>query len=102
MSSLALLATLTVVQGHALQLDQPHESDLVSVEASWNDRTIPYVRFDDGWLTVVGVDLDTTAGDYPIEISLHYEDGRIVTRTDHLLVEGKPWNAGSAHVTADR
>jgi murein DD-endopeptidase MepM/ murein hydrolase activator NlpD len=91
MSSLALLATLTVIQGHALQLDRPHETGLASVEASWGDRRIPYVRVDDRWLTVIGIDLDTAEGDYPLEVSLHYGDGRVVTNTDHLAVQGKQY-----------
>jgi murein DD-endopeptidase MepM/ murein hydrolase activator NlpD len=91
MSSLALLATLTVVQGHALQLDQPHEAGLISVEASWDDRTIPYVHVDDGWLTVIGVDLDTVAGGYPFDLLLRYEDGRVATRTDILFVQDKKY-----------
>ena len=91
MSSLALLATLTVIQGHALQLDQPHEAGLISVGVSWNERRIPYVHLDDRWLTVIGIDLDVAEGDYPVEISLHYEDGRIAIRTDHLHVQGKQY-----------
>ncbi|SVE12112.1 uncharacterized protein METZ01_LOCUS464966, partial [marine metagenome] len=87
MSSFALLVTLTVVQGHALQLDQLHEAGLISVEASWDERTIPYVHVDDGWSTVIGVDLDTAAGSYPFDILLRYEDGRVATRTDVLFVK---------------
>jgi len=91
MSSLTLLAALTVVQGIALRLVQPHEAGLISVEAFWNDRTIPYVHVDDVWLTVIGVDLDTVAGDYPLDIFLRYENGRVVTRTDVLHVQEKEY-----------
>lgn len=91
MSSLALLATLTVIQGHALQLDQPHEAGLASVDVSWDDRRVPYVRLDDRWLTVIGIDLDVIEGDYPVEISLRYEDGRVAIRTDYLHVQGKQY-----------
>ncbi|MFL2545796.1 MAG: M23 family metallopeptidase, partial [Candidatus Rariloculaceae bacterium] len=91
MSTLALLATLTVVQGHALQLHQPHEAGLVSVEVAWSDREIPYLRDADSWFTVIGVDLDTAAGDYPVEISLRYEDGSVLSHTDTLSVQDKQY-----------
>ena len=55
MNSIALLATLMAIQGQALQLDQPHEAGLTSIEASWNERRIPYVRVDDRWLSVTGI-----------------------------------------------
>ncbi len=89
MNSIALLATLMAIQGQALQLDQPHEAGLTSIEASWNDRHIPYVRVDDRWLSVIGIDLNAREGEYPVEVSLAYEDGRVVTRTDLIHVQSK-------------
>jgi len=89
MSSVALLATLMAIQGQALQLDQPHEAGLTSIEASWNERRVPYFRADDRWLTVIGIDLDAGEGTYPIEVSLQYEDGQVETRTDMVQVHAK-------------
>ncbi len=89
MSSIALLATLMAIQGQALQLDQPHEAGLTSIEASWSDRRIPYVRVDDRWLSVIGIDLNAGEGEYPLEVSLEYEDGRVATRTDLIHVQSK-------------
>ena len=89
MSSVVLLATLMVVQGQALQLGLPHEAGLTSIEASWGERRIPYVRVADRWLTVIGIDLQTGAGEYPIEVSLQYADGRVATRTDLVQVQSK-------------
>ncbi len=89
MSSITLLATLMAIQGQALQLGQPHEAGLTSIEASWNDRRIPYVRVEDRWLSVIGIDLTAREGEYPVEVLLEYEDGRVVTRTDLIHVQSK-------------
>ncbi len=91
MLSLAMLATLTVVQGHALQLSQAHEPGLMAVTASWDDREIPYVRVGERWATVIGVDLDTGAGEYPLEIVRRFENGREAAHTDTVAVQGKEY-----------
>jgi hypothetical protein len=71
MNVIALLAAnLVALQGQAVQLSQPHEPGLEAVEVRWNDHTIPYVRRESEWITVVGVDLDTNAGEYYAEIGL--------------------------------
>ena len=89
MISVALLATLIAVQGQALQLGRPHEAGLTSIEASWGERRIPYVRVADRWLTVIGVDLDAGEGEYPLEVSLQYADGRMESLTDLVQVRSK-------------
>ncbi|TDJ46545.1 MAG: M23 family metallopeptidase [Gammaproteobacteria bacterium] len=89
MNSVALLATLMAVQGQALQLGQPHEAGLTSIDVTWNERRIPYVRVADRWMTVIGIDLDTDEGNYPIEVSLRYADGRVATRTDLVRVQSQ-------------
>ena len=89
MNSLGLLAMLMAVQGQALQLGWPHEAGLTSIEVSWNERQIPYLRVGDEWLTVIGIDLDVTAGEYPLEATLRYEDGRVEIRSDVVQVSGK-------------
>lgn len=84
-----LLATLTAVQGQALQLSYPDEAGLQSIHVSWSDRRVPFVRTDEGWLTVIGIDLDTQAGSYPAEVTFTYTDGRERAVTDTIEVLGK-------------
>lgn len=91
MLSFAMLATLTVVQGHALQLSQSHEYGLAAVTAKWDDREIPYVRMGDRWTTVIGVDLDTDAGDYPLEITRRFDSGNEAAQVDTVSVQGKEY-----------
>jgi len=89
MISLGLLAALMAVQGQAVQLGQPHEAGLASIAVSWNERQIPYVLVGDRWLTVIGIDVDTEAGEYPLEVTLRYDDGRVEMRSDVAHVSGK-------------
>jgi murein DD-endopeptidase MepM/ murein hydrolase activator NlpD len=89
MNSLGLLAALMAVQGQALQLGRPHEAGLTSIEVSWNERQIPYLRVGDQWLSVIGIDLDVIVGEYPLEATLRYEDGRVEMRSDVVHVSGK-------------
>jgi murein DD-endopeptidase MepM/ murein hydrolase activator NlpD len=90
MDVIALLAAhLVALQGQAVQLTQGHEPGLEAVVVRWNDRGIPYVRRASQWMTVVGVDLDTEAGEYPAEIELTFGDGRTLMRTDTIEVRSK-------------
>ena len=85
----AFLATLTVLQGQALQLDYPHEAGLQGVEVTWADRRIPFVRADDNWFTLIGIDLDRDPGDYPARVSFSYADGRTRNQLETVEVLGK-------------
>jgi murein DD-endopeptidase MepM/ murein hydrolase activator NlpD len=89
MMSLPLLAVLTVFQGQALQLDYPDEPDLREVVVSWNDRNIPFVRDNDRWITVIGIDLDTEVGEYRAETTFHFAGGSRETRAETIDVKGK-------------
>ena len=84
-----LAANIVALQGQAVQLSLPDEPGLESVEVRWDDRTIPYVRRESGWVTVVGIDLDTRAGEYPAEIELTFADGTTAARSDTIEVRSK-------------
>lgn len=72
-----LIAALTVGQGQILRLDTPDEPDLRSVAIEWNDRSIPFVRRNDSWFTLVGIDLDASPGAHVAEMTWTYRDGRV-------------------------
>jgi len=74
---LVLITALTVGQGQILQLDTPDEPDLQSVTIEWNDRLIPFVRRNNGWFTLVGVDLDASPGVHAADMTWTYRDGRV-------------------------
>ena len=87
MNSVSLfLATLTVVQGQALQLEYPQEAGLQSVDVQWSERRIPFARNGEGWFTVIGIDLATDSGSYPAEVSFTYADGRVRQQTESIDV----------------
>ena len=90
MNFLAVIVTmLTAVQGEAIQIQVPSESNLVGVEAVWNDRNVPFAKNDAGWFTVVGVDLATAPGEHVVELTFSYADGRQRRQTETVSVESK-------------
>ncbi len=88
-TALLFITALTVFQGQALQLELPHQDGLESVQVNWSERSVPFVRSDDSWFTVIGVDLDTEAGAYPANVTLSYADGRVQTAIQAVEVLGK-------------
>jgi len=84
-----LLGSWIASQGQALELTYPNEPGLTAVEAAWGGFTVPFVRRGDTWLTLVGVDLDTQAGEHPVEITFHYGDGRSRMQQEPLTVKAQ-------------
>jgi len=70
----ALAGALVVGQGEAVQLTLPETADVEAAWASWDGREVPFVARDEGWLTVIGVDLDTPAQGYDIPVRLEFRD----------------------------
>src|SRR5678810_390440 len=65
---LLVASTVTAGQGNALRLTLPNETGISAVSILWQNKTIPYVRVDNEWVAVIGVDLDIKAGSYPSTI----------------------------------
>ena len=63
-----LLAPLLAQQGQAVRLALPDEPGIQSAEIHFQDKTVPYVRMGQQWVTVVGIDLDVKPGNHPGEI----------------------------------
>jgi murein DD-endopeptidase MepM/ murein hydrolase activator NlpD len=90
MSFLSLfLAIVTVAQGDAVRIEYPDTEGLNAVAIEWRSRTVPFVRGEDAWFTLLGIDLDVAAGSYPVTVSFRYEDGHVDTRSDVIDVTGK-------------
>jgi murein DD-endopeptidase MepM/ murein hydrolase activator NlpD len=81
-----ILATLSVTQGQAVELDVPDEPELEAVEARWNGRIVPLAKRGSTWSMVLGVDLDAALGPQYAEITLEYDDGHRETRTETIAV----------------
>jgi len=73
---LAGVAALTIGQGQVLRLDLPDEPDLKAVTVEWNDLSVPFVKRNGGWFTLLGVDLDEKSDTHDANITWTYLDGR--------------------------
>ena len=81
-----LAASVVAAQGQAVELAYPNEPDLLAVEAVWKGFTVPFAKRGDTWLTVIGVDLDTRAGEHAAVVTFHYRDGRSRTQGELVTV----------------
>jgi murein DD-endopeptidase MepM/ murein hydrolase activator NlpD len=81
-----LLAAVTTQQGQAVRLSLADEPGIQSVQLLWQDKAIPYTRAGKAWVTVVGVDLEMKAGNYPGEIHVT-RDGKVEKRSVTLNVK---------------
>ncbi len=84
-----LLASLAASQGQALELTFPNEPGLTAIEASWEGYHVPFMRRGDTWLTLIGVDLDTKAGEHAAEVTFHYADGRTRKQREPVTVNAQ-------------
>ncbi len=82
-----LLASLAAAQGQAIQLAVPDEPNLESVQVIWHGRSVPFVRDEGRWLTVIGVDLDAKAGEHAATITFEFSDGDTRSETEQIVVE---------------
>ena len=87
--TLMLFAALTIGQGQALHVEIPDEPGLESVTISWNKKTVPFVKRESGWVTILGVDLDRSAGVHEAEVSRTYADGRVERSAQPIEVSGR-------------
>jgi murein DD-endopeptidase MepM/ murein hydrolase activator NlpD len=86
---LLALAGLSAAQGEALEIVIPDEQGLAAVHAEWNEQRVPFVRDGDRWLTVIGVDLDTAAGDHPLVVERDFGADDRRRATGHVEVTAK-------------
>ncbi len=63
-----LLASISALQGEAVEVAVADEPGLEAVHAEWGGHRLPFVREADQWLAVIGVDLDAAPGEHPLVI----------------------------------
>jgi murein DD-endopeptidase MepM/ murein hydrolase activator NlpD len=86
---LPLLFSITALQGQAVELRIADKPGLAAVETDWKERTVPLIRVDDAWLTVIGIDLDDAPGEYSLPLTLTFADGSRETHEEEIVVTGK-------------
>jgi len=89
---IAILLVVTAIsanQGSAVQLSFPDEPGVKSVEVVWETKKVPAFRIDDKWTTILGVDLDTKAGEHKASVVFTMADGRVDKREAVIKVVAK-------------
>jgi murein DD-endopeptidase MepM/ murein hydrolase activator NlpD len=79
---LLLAGTVSAGQGNAVRLSIPNEAGISAVSILWQNKTVPYVRVDNEWVAIIGVDLDVKAGSYSatIRVTKKGASGDVVER----------------------
>jgi murein DD-endopeptidase MepM/ murein hydrolase activator NlpD len=65
-----LITTVAAQQGQAVRLSLPDQPGMEFAQIQWQGKSIPYTKIGKEWITVIGVDLDVKASDYPAEIEV--------------------------------
>ena len=87
MALLLALAVFTASQGGVVQLTFPDEPGVKSVDVDWQKKKVPFVRIQERWMTVIGVDLDLKPGEQTADVLFTMEDGRVDRREAIIKVE---------------
>src|SRR5215831_11484123 len=83
---LLVTAVFAVNQGSVALITFPEETGVKSMELRWDEKKVPFAHVQNKWETIVGVDLDTKAGDHDGEVDVKFDDGRIDKRPVALRV----------------
>jgi murein DD-endopeptidase MepM/ murein hydrolase activator NlpD len=81
------LAAITANLGGAVPLRFPNEPGVVAVEGEWQQKKVPFVRVKDEWISLIGVDLDVKPGEYRLDLSYKFDDGRVEKRNQVIAVQ---------------
>jgi murein DD-endopeptidase MepM/ murein hydrolase activator NlpD len=77
---LLLAITLTANQGEAVQISLPHEPGMKSIVVEWTMKTVPAIRVQERWISVIGVDVNQAAGEHKADVIVTMDDGRVDRR----------------------
>ncbi len=86
-----LLAAALAAQGQALELVFPSEPGLSAVSVRWGPYDVPFAERDGSWRAVVGVDLDSRAGEHSVVVTYRYSDGRVRSEPQGVTVASKKY-----------
>jgi len=81
------LAAITANLGGAVPLRFPSEAGVVSVEGEWQQKKVPFVLVNNEWISLIGVDLDVKPGEYKVDVSFKFNDGRVEKRDEVIAVQ---------------
>lgn len=81
----------TAHQGTAVQVKVPNEPGVRAVQVIWQKKAVPAFRAGDGWITILGIDLDEKPGERTAEAAMTMEDGRVARRGIAIDVAAKQY-----------
>jgi murein DD-endopeptidase MepM/ murein hydrolase activator NlpD len=91
---IAILLVVTAIvanQGSVVQVTFPHEPGMKSVDVVWEMKKVPAFRIENKWATILGVDLDSKAGEHKASVLVTMEDGRVDKREAVIKVVAKKY-----------
>lgn len=91
MSLFLTIVAFSANQGSVVRLTIPNEPGVKSVEVAWEAKKVPAFLEGDLWVTILGVDLDTKAGEHKVDVLLAMADGHIETREITVRVVSKKY-----------
>ncbi|HEY2381976.1 MAG TPA: M23 family metallopeptidase [Terriglobia bacterium] len=85
------LVAFSANQGSAVRLTIPNEAGVKALEVVWETKKVPAFLEGDLWVTILGVDLDTKAGNHIADVLLTMTDGHIEKREVTVQVVSKKY-----------
>ena len=80
-------AVFPTSQGRIIHMTFPDEPGVKAMQLTWEDKKVPFAQLAGKWETIVGIDVDTKAGEYKGEVLVTFNDGRVEKRPVTLMVE---------------
>ena len=86
-SLLLMLATVFSTNvGQVVELTFPDEAGIRAMQLQWQNKKVPFVKVNERWITLLGIDLDVKPGDHQTEIAVTMESGRMDKREATIQV----------------
>ena len=82
-----ILTTFTTSQGRIVHVTFPDEPGVKAMQLTWEDKNVPFALAQGKWETIVGIDVDTKAGEHQGEVVVRFNDGRVDKRPVTLHVD---------------
>lgn len=86
-----LVAAWVAGQGQAFEMSYPTEPGLAGIAVRWSGHQVPFVRDGDRWRAIVGVDLDSKAGEHAVTVTYTYADGRTRVEREPVTVTAEKY-----------
>src|SRR5688572_8165490 len=83
---LMLVTVFPANLGQVVELAFPTEAGVRAMELKWQNKKVPFVKVNERWITLLGIDLDVKPGNHPAEITVTMDGGRLDKREATIQV----------------